>query len=79
MHHGTLVNGDGQWRGEELLNKVIILVFFAHKKCSGSFVKLLLNHWCHMDYFKYVVTTFMGLERLSCIAIYAGSESSRSS
>ncbi len=32
-------------RREELLNKVIILVFFAHKKYPRSFVKLQLNHW----------------------------------
>ncbi len=32
-------------RGDELLNKVIIFVFFAHKKYSPSFVKLQLNPW----------------------------------
>ncbi len=30
-----------------------------------------------MDYFNNVFTTFLGLERVSCIAVYAGSESSR--
>ncbi len=30
--------------GEELLNKVIIFVFFAHKKYSRRFVKLWLSH-----------------------------------
>ncbi len=30
-----------------------------------------------MDYFKDVLTTFLGLERGSCIAVYAGPESSR--
>ncbi len=40
--------------GDELLNKVIF-VFFAHKKCSRSFVKLRLNPWCHMDYFNDVL------------------------
>ncbi len=29
-----------------------------------------------MDYFNDVLTTFLGLERVSCIAVYAGSESS---
>ncbi len=43
------------------LNKVIILVFYAHKKYYHSFVILRLNHWCHMDYFNEVLTTFMGL------------------
>ncbi len=37
---------------KKLLNKVIILVFFAHKKFLYSFIKLQLNNWCHMDYFK---------------------------
>ncbi len=30
----------------KLLKKVIIFVFFAHKKYSGNFIKLRLNHWC---------------------------------
>ncbi len=59
------------------LNKVIIFVFFAHTKYSRSFIKLMLNHWCHMNYFNDVLTTFLGLERVSCFAVYAGSESSR--
>ncbi len=64
---------------EKLLNKVIIFVFFAHKKYYHSFIKLTLNHWCHMDYFNNVLTTFLGLERGSSFAVYAGSESSRTS
>ncbi len=31
---------------------------------------------CHMDYFNDVLTTFLGLEHGSYIAVYAGSESS---
>ncbi len=31
----------------------------------------------HMDYFNDVLTTFLGLEHVSCIAVYAGSENSR--
>ncbi len=63
------------WHGREvLLNEVVIFVFFAHKKYSCSFKKLQLNHWCHMDYFIDVLTTFLGLEHFSCIAVYAGSE-----
>ncbi len=60
---------------KKLLNKVIIFVFFAHKKYSRSFIKLRLNHRCH-DYFNNVLTTFLGLERGSCVAVYGGSESS---
>ncbi len=28
-----------------------------------------------MDYFNNVFTTFLGLERVSCVVVYAGSES----
>ncbi len=61
---------------KKLLNKVII----KKKIClptKSILIQLRLNHWCHMDYFKDVLTTFLGLERGSCIAVYAGSESSR--
>ncbi len=60
-----------------LLNKVVIFVFFAHKKYSRSFITLRLYHWCHMDYFNDVLTTFLGLQRVSFLAVYGGSESSR--
>ncbi len=35
--------------------------FLCTKNYYCSFVKLRLNHWCHMDYFNNVVTTFLGL------------------
>ncbi len=57
---------------KELMKKVVIFVFFAHKMYSRSFIKLRLNHWCHMDYFNDVLTTFLGIERGSWAAIYAG-------
>ncbi len=41
-----------------MFNKVIIFVFFVHKKYFSSIVKLQLNHWCHVDYFN---STFLGL------------------
>ncbi len=59
------------------INKVVIFVFFVHKTYFHSFIKLGLNHWCHMDYFNYIFTTFLGLEHVSCIAVYAGLESSQ--
>ncbi len=62
---------------KKLLNKVVIFVFFAHKKYSRSFITLRLYHWCHMDYFNDVLTTFLGLQRVSFLAVYGGSESSR--
>ncbi len=52
-----------------------IFVLFAHKNYSLSFRKLQLNHWCHMDYFNDVLTTFLGLERVSCVAVYAAERS----
>ncbi len=61
---------------KKLLNKVVIFVFFAHTKWSRRFRKLRLNHWCHMDYFIDVLTTFLGLESGSYVAVYGGSENS---
>ncbi len=52
----------------ELLNEVIIFVFFAYKKVFSTTVVTWTNN---------VLTTFLGLERGSCVAVYAGSESSR--
>ncbi len=51
---------------KKLLNKVVIFVFFADKKYSRSFIKLRLNHWCHMDYFNDVFTMFLCLD----LAVY---------
>ncbi len=51
--------------------------FLCAQKYSRSFIKLRLNHWRHMNYFINVLTTFLGLEHVSCVAVYAGSESSR--
>ncbi len=78
MHHGTLMNvSKTDTEDKKLFNKFVIFVFFAHKKYSRSFIILQLNHWCHMDYFINVLTTFLGLERVSYVAVYAGSEISR--
>ncbi len=75
-----LQNSATGWRGgDELLNKVVIFVFFVHKKYSRSFVKLQLNHWCHMDYFNDVLATFLSLDRVRILAVYGGSESSQNS
>ncbi len=56
--------------GDELVNKVVIFVFFAHKKYSRSFVKLRLNPWCHMDYFNDLLATFLSLDGGSMLAVY---------
>ncbi len=59
------------WRGgDELLNKVVIFVFFAYKKYSRSFVKLRLNPWCHMDYFTDLLATFLDVDGDNYIAVY---------
>ncbi len=60
----------------EFLNKVVIFVFFAHKKYSCRFIKLQLNHWCHMDYFDDVLTMFMDLDHVRILASMSGSKSS---
>ncbi len=58
------------WRGgDELLNKVVIFVFFAQKKYYHSFVKLRLNHWCHMDYFNDVLTMLLDCDHDRILAV----------
>ncbi len=52
-------------------------VFLAHKKYSRSFIKWMLKHWCHMGCFNNVLTAFPCLERVSSLAVYEESESSR--
>ncbi len=65
ISHGTLINGSGRGLdGEELFNTICILVFFAQKLYSPSFITLRLSHWCHMDYFNDVLTTFLGREHV---------------
>ncbi len=39
-----------------------------------AFWHIKLNHWCHMDYFNDVLTMFLGLEHVSYVAVYAGSQ-----
>ncbi len=56
-------------RGDELLNKVVIFVFFAYKKYSRSFITLRLNHWWQMDYFVNVFHTFLGLDSVNYLAV----------
>ncbi len=62
---------------EKLLNKVIFFILFVHKKYSRCYIILRLNHWSHTDYLNNVLTTFLGLECGSCIAVYEGLESSQ--
>ncbi len=59
----------GWRRGDELLNKIVMFVFFAHKKCSRSFVKLRLNHWCDMDYLNDVLAC-LSLDRVRMLTVY---------
>ncbi len=64
-------SGDLHGRGE-LLNKVVIFCFLCAQKYSRSFIKLRLNHWCHMDNFNNVLTTFLGFERGSTVSVQSG-------
>ncbi len=52
-------------------NKVIIFVFFAHKKHPRSFIMLRLNHLCHMDCFNSILIMFLALKCGSCVAGFA--------
>ncbi len=38
-------------------------------------VNLSLNHWSHMDCFNDFFPTFLGLERVSCVAVNGGKAS----
>ncbi len=59
-----------RWRRwDELLNKVVIFIFFAYKKYSRRFIKFILNHWWQMDYFDDVFHTFLGLDSVNCLAV----------
>ncbi len=62
---GTLQNGVIV----ELLNKVVIFVFFAYKKYSRSFITFRLNHWWQMDYSDDVFHTFLGLDSVKYLAV----------
>ncbi len=57
--------------------KSLFLFSLGTNNYSRFFITLRLNHWCHMDYFINVLTTFLGLECVSCFAVYTGSEISR--
>ncbi len=75
MHYGTLVNPR-----QRLSRKIKCWIksLFLLSLCTKSILVVLsLNYWCHMGYFNNVVTTFLYLEFGSCVAVYAGSESSR--
>ncbi len=50
---------------------VNVLFFLAHKIYSRNFVKLHLNHWCHMDYFNdTMLAMFLSLNRVRILAVY---------
>ncbi len=53
-------------RRRKLLNKVVIFIFFAHKKYSHRFVKL---GWT-TDVTWTILTTFLGLERGSTFTVW---------
>ncbi len=53
----------------ELLNKVVIFVFFAYKKYSRSFITFRLNHWWQMDYSDDVFHTLLGLDIVKYLTV----------
>ncbi len=65
------------WKRRNWWIKALFLFSLHTKSIFYSFVKLRLNHWFPMDYFNDVFTTFLGLEHVSCVAVYGGSESSQ--
>ncbi len=65
----VIQNGAIGWRrGDGLLNKVIIFVFFAHKKYFHGFVKLRLATDV-MDYFNDFLFMLMDLDRVRILAV----------
>ncbi len=59
-----------RWRRwDELLNKVVIFIFFAYKKYSRHFIKFRLNHWWQMDYFDDVFHSFLDLDSVIYLAV----------
>ncbi len=63
------------WGGEELLNKVVIFVFFAHK----SILLASMYGWTTdvtWTIFPMSLLRFWTWEHFSCVAVYGGSESS---
>ncbi len=76
LRSGVLENG-GRLGEKTCWINYVIIVFFAHKKHSRSFVKLPLNTWCHMDYFTDVLATFLCIDHGNNTAVYGGSESSQ--
>ncbi len=57
------------WCRDELLNKVVVFIFFAHKKYSRHFIRVRLNHWRQMDYFDDSFHTFLGLVSVYYLAV----------
>ncbi len=56
-------------RGEELLNKVLIFIFFAYRKYSRRFIKFRLNHGWQINYFDDDFHTFLGLDSVIYLAV----------
>ncbi len=56
-------------RGEELMNKVVVFVFFVQKRCSCCFIKFRLNHWWQMDHSDDAFHTFLGIDRVIYFAV----------
>ncbi len=70
LHPADILQMVLRWRrGDQLLNKVIIFIFFAYKKYFCRFITVRLNHWWQMDYSDNVFHTFLGLDSENYLAV----------
>ncbi len=53
----------------DLLELFLFAARWALSATVHSFIKLSLDHWCHMDYFIEALTMFLGLECGSCVVV----------
>ncbi len=68
VHCSTLQNGRRQ-SGRRSVKNILFLFSLRTKKYYRSFAKLKLSHWCHMDCFTDVLSTFRVWEHFSCLAV----------
>ncbi len=64
------------WKRRNCWIKASFLFSIGTKILLG-FIKLRLINWCQIDYFKDILTTFLGLKCGSFVAVYGGSKSSQ--
>ncbi len=55
--------------GDQLLNIVVIFIFFASKNYFRKFITVRLNHWWQMEYFGNAFHTFLDLDSENDLAV----------